>query len=106
LSAGKITQKNVRFRPEALKNLNLPIVVKSGSVELLTVQLPSISNLSTQATTIILDEVFVVAGPGHAAADENFDKRELETKKRRLQVSIPRVLLFLLRFYKKRWQRL
>lgn len=38
LTAGTITQKNVRFRPEALRNLNLPIVVTAGSVELLTVQ--------------------------------------------------------------------
>jgi vacuolar protein sorting-associated protein 13A/C len=51
------------------------------------VQLPSLTSLSTQATTIVLDQVFVIAGPGHATADEAFDQRQLETKKRRLQVS-------------------
>ncbi len=35
----------------------------------------------------MLDQVFVIAGPGHAAADEAFDQRLLETKKRRLQVA-------------------
>lgn len=31
--------------------------------------------------------MFVIAGPGHATADEAFDQRQLETKKRRLQVA-------------------
>ncbi len=87
LLAGIVTQKNVRFRPEALRNLNLPVVVKAGSVELLSVHLPSLGNLSTQATRIVLDDVFIVAGPGHATVDDQFDQRLLETKKRKLQVA-------------------
>lgn len=45
------------------------------------------TNLSTQATRVILDEVYVVAGPGHASYDDTFEQRMRETKKRRLQVA-------------------
>src|SRR4051812_7016408 len=72
LLQGVITQRNVRFRPEALSNLNLPVVVRAGSVELLSVHLPSLGSLSTQATRIVLDQVYIVAGPGHAVADDKF----------------------------------
>ena len=84
---GLLTQKNVRVRTAALQEMNLPVTVKSGVVDLLTVQLPSLGSLSTQATKIVLDHVFIVAGPGHAAQDEHFDEREHETKKRRLQMA-------------------
>jgi hypothetical protein len=83
---GIVKQTDVRFRPEALKNLNLPVTVKSGIVKTLTIDVP-IMSLQTNPTTVVLDEVYVIAGPGHCVFDDTFEARLQETKRRRLQVA-------------------
>lgn len=79
-------QSNLRFRPEALTHLSLPFAIRSGTVGRLTLKLP-LGALATQATVVVLDEVYVVAGPAHVLYDERFEARLQETKRRRLQVA-------------------
>jgi vacuolar protein sorting-associated protein 13A/C len=84
LLAGELNVENLRFRAEALRDLNLPITVKEGVVGRLKVQVPWTS-LWSSPTRVVLEDIYLVAEHTEAVFDKDFDKRAAATKERLLQ---------------------
>ncbi|XP_035665478.1 vacuolar protein sorting-associated protein 13A-like [Branchiostoma floridae] len=83
LFGGDVELKDLQLRPEALYELELPLEVKAGYVEKLSVEIPWTS-LYTSPVKASLEGVYVVAGP---VTDRKYDakkeKRLLDAVKRK-----------------------
>jgi vacuolar protein sorting-associated protein 13A/C len=74
LTSGQVDVSNLRFRNEALRDLNLPITVKQGVLGRLHISIPWTSIWSTP-TTIVVEDVFLLAASKTNVFDEDFETR-------------------------------
>ena len=69
----------------AFEELNIPITVKRGILGKLEVKIPWTS-LSTDPTVVVLEDICLLVVPKEASYDEDYKKREEETKNGALQI--------------------
>ncbi|KAK9834254.1 hypothetical protein WJX81_000411 [Elliptochloris bilobata] len=86
---GDVVLKNLKLKPEALADLNLPISIKAGLLGSLTLKIPWAS-LGKSAVVVIMDRLYILAGPKDDTAapgseEEDFDELERAAKKRRVE---------------------
>ncbi|XP_014674952.1 PREDICTED: vacuolar protein sorting-associated protein 13A-like [Priapulus caudatus] len=83
--SGDVELYDLRLKPEALAELNLPIEVKAGFVGKLTLTIPW-TQLYTAPVIVAVEELFVLAGP---TTDREYD----EAKEKQLARAHKRVIL-------------
>jgi vacuolar protein sorting-associated protein 13A/C len=79
LASGQVNVQNVRFRPEALRDLNLPITVREGVLGHLKISVPWTSIWSSP-TQVVLEDIYLLAEPKQNVYDDDFEKRIQATK--------------------------
>ncbi|XP_063238425.1 intermembrane lipid transfer protein VPS13A-like [Bacillus rossius redtenbacheri] len=81
--SGEVQLLDLRLKPEALYELDLPIEVKAGTVGRISLSIPW-AGLTSQPVVITIEDVYVLAGP---VVDRQFDpetdKRLMRAAKRR-----------------------
>ncbi len=85
LTSGEVNVGNLRFRPEALRDLNLPITVREGVLGHLRISIPWTS-IWSNPTRVELEDIYLLAEAKQNVFDEDFDKRIQTTKERFLQL--------------------
>ncbi|KAJ1531594.1 hypothetical protein ONE63_000266 [Megalurothrips usitatus] len=81
---GDVQLHNLRLRPEALYELDLPIEVKAGTIGRVSLNIPW-SGLYTESVVVTVEDVYVVAGPViQGPYDAERDKRLLRAAKKRV----------------------
>eukprot|EP00879_Flechtneria_rotunda_P014384 GHRR01015031.1.p1 GENE.GHRR01015031.1~~GHRR01015031.1.p1 ORF type:complete len:739 (+),score=279.88 GHRR01015031.1:222-2438(+) len=92
---GDVELRNLRLKPEALEELNLPITVKSGLLGRLTLKVPW-TKLGQEPVVAEFDRLYIVAGPrqddshgnaGAAADNPGDDAAEIEQEAKRQRIS-------------------
>lgn len=84
LLKGKVELNNVNLKRDALDILGLPLIVKSGLVGKLILQIP-ITNIKTQPSLIVVENVVLIAKIKDYSQAE-FEKASLAKKKRQLEL--------------------
>jgi hypothetical protein len=77
---------NLKFKSEALRDLNLPITVKEGLLGNLHIAIPWSEIFSKHTITVVLEDVFLLVVPKSNTFDYAFEKRAQATKERFLQL--------------------
>eukprot|EP00698_Gefionella_okellyi_P001882 TRINITY_DN1171_c0_g3_i1.p1 TRINITY_DN1171_c0_g3~~TRINITY_DN1171_c0_g3_i1.p1 ORF type:complete len:4247 (+),score=1107.78 TRINITY_DN1171_c0_g3_i1:46-12786(+) len=83
---GAVTLRSMQLKSTALDGLHLPIAVRGGVLGKLDLSIPW-KNLSSKPTQVIIQDVFVLAGPAgaHQESAEDFAQRRQKDKQKRLQ---------------------
>eukprot|EP01025_Chloroclados_australasicus_P001122 TRINITY_DN10334_c0_g1_i3.p2 TRINITY_DN10334_c0_g1~~TRINITY_DN10334_c0_g1_i3.p2 ORF type:complete len:160 (-),score=29.58 TRINITY_DN10334_c0_g1_i3:47-478(-) len=89
--SGNVTLRNLKLKPEALADLNLPVTVKSGMLGKLDLKVPW-ARLGREPVVVHIDRVFILAVPDfHPQVDqkiitkEEADKLMQEAKQQRIE---------------------
>jgi vacuolar protein sorting-associated protein 13A/C len=85
LASGQVNVSGLRFREEALRDLNLPITVKQGILGHLNISIPWTSIWSSP-TSVVIEDVYLLAVTKTNVFDEDFETRIQATKERFLQM--------------------
>ncbi|KAJ1434358.1 N-terminal region of Chorein, a TM vesicle-mediated sorter-domain-containing protein, partial [Ochromonadaceae sp. CCMP2298] len=91
--SGTIELHNLKLRATALDDLNLPIKVERGSLKRLQVKIPW-ANLESKPVTVILDGIYLQAGPLdlHDLKPEDSQRMILSLKRKRIQEAEQRIM--------------
>ncbi|KAL0275996.1 UNVERIFIED_CONTAM: hypothetical protein PYX00_003683 [Menopon gallinae] len=82
--SGEVKLYNLKLKPEALFELELPIEVKYGVIGEMSLTIPW-SSLSSQAIAVSIEEIFIVANPvGFDEFDAEKEKRLLRTTRKKI----------------------
>ncbi|KAK9908805.1 hypothetical protein WJX75_003140 [Coccomyxa subellipsoidea] len=85
---GDVVLRNLKLKPEALADLNLPITVKAGLLGSLTLKVPW-ANLGRSPVIITIDRLYILAGPKtevSSCEEEQYEAEELEREAKRRRV--------------------
>merc|ERR1711974_380801 len=85
LEAGDVTLGPLRFKKEALSELNLPITIKEGVLGKLKLQIPW-KSLKSKPTVVQVDQLYLLISPQTNILDAKFEDRAQKTKQSRLQL--------------------
>ncbi|CAF3786248.1 unnamed protein product [Rotaria socialis] len=82
-SVGKVTLENLRLKPEALADLNLPVAVAAGCVEKLALSIPWM-NLHSNPTKVHINGLYILVVPKNES-DQDLTEHHANKMRRVLQ---------------------
>jgi len=85
---GDVTLENLKLRKKSLNKLDLPIVVKGGTIGKLRLKVPW-HNISNERIIITFEKIFLIVGPKVLSQMtlEEIEKQELQKKKNHLELA-------------------